>query len=68
MGQFAADWLDGKSIPQAMDILPIALTSANLEQYDADLLDPASVYADPARRNDYLRCMEIPVTTAATSM
>ena len=27
MGQHAADWLDGKSIPQAMDILPIALTA-----------------------------------------
>ena len=26
MGQHAADWLEGKSIPQAMDILPIALT------------------------------------------
>ena len=25
MGQHAADWLEGKSIPQAMDILPIAL-------------------------------------------
>ncbi|TPL99825.1 sugar ABC transporter substrate-binding protein [Mesorhizobium sp. B2-3-10] len=55
MGQFAADWLDGKSIPQAMDILPIALTRANLEWYNADLLDPASVYADPARRDHYLK-------------
>ena len=26
MGQHAADWLEGKSIPQAMDILPSALT------------------------------------------
>lgn len=54
MGQFAADWLDGKSIPQAMDILPIALTSANLAQYEADLVDPASVYGDGKRRNGYL--------------
>ena len=30
MGQHAADWLDGKSIPQAMDILPKALTSSNI--------------------------------------
>ena len=30
MGQFAADWLDGKSVPQGMDIQPIALTSDNL--------------------------------------
>lgn len=55
MGQFAADWLEGKSIPQAMDILPIALTSANLTQYEADLLDPASVYADAPRRDAYLK-------------
>ena len=30
MGQHAADWLEGKSIPQAMDILPIALTDENI--------------------------------------
>jgi ribose transport system substrate-binding protein len=55
MGQHAADWLEGKSIPQAMDILPSALTGANLAQYEADLADPASVYADPKRRDAYLR-------------
>jgi ribose transport system substrate-binding protein len=55
MGAFSADWLDGKSIPQAMDILPIALTRSNIEQYEADLVDPASVFADPNRRNAYLR-------------
>jgi ribose transport system substrate-binding protein len=55
MGQFAADWLDGKSIPQAMDILPIALTSNNMDQYQADLENPAAVFADAARRNTYLR-------------
>ena len=55
MGQFAADWLEGKSIPQAMDILPIALTSSNIAQYEADLADPAPVYTDPARRNGYLK-------------
>lgn len=54
MGQHAADWLEGKSIPQAMDILPSALTSTNLEQYEADLADPAAVYADPERRAYYL--------------
>jgi len=55
MGQFGADWLEGKSIPQAMDILPIALTSDNILQYQADLVDPASVYSDPVRRNAYLK-------------
>src|SRR5215210_6192056 len=55
MGQHAADWLEGKSIPQAMDILPSALTSGNLAQYEADLKDPAAVYADPSRRETYLK-------------
>lgn len=55
MGQYAADWLDGKSIPQAMDILPSALTIDNIAQYEADLVDPAAVYADATRRAVYLR-------------
>ena len=55
MGQHAADWLEGKSIPQAMDILPKALTSQNLVQYEADAADPASVYRDSKRRDEYLR-------------
>jgi ribose transport system substrate-binding protein len=55
LGQHAADWLEGRSIPQAMDILPSALSAANLAQYEADLADPASVWRDVARRNAYLR-------------
>ena len=55
MGQYAADWLDGKSVPQAMDILPKALTLQNLAQYEADVADPASVYRDSRRRDEYLR-------------
>lgn len=55
MGQHAADWLDGKSIPQAMDILPSALTIDNIDQYEADLAYPAGVYANPVRRASYLR-------------
>jgi ribose transport system substrate-binding protein len=55
MGQFAADWLDGRSVPQAMDILPKALTLANIAQYEADVADPAAVFRDPVRRDSYLR-------------
>jgi len=55
MGQYGADWLLGKSIPQAMDILPIALTSENLSAYEADLADPAAAFNDPKRRDLYLR-------------
>jgi ribose transport system substrate-binding protein len=55
MGQYGADWLLGRSIPQAMDILPIALTSQNLAAYEADLADPAAAFNDPKRRALYLR-------------
>ena len=55
MGQHASDWLEGKSIPQAMDILPIALSRENMAKYETDLADPAAVFADPARRDTYLR-------------
>ena len=55
MGQHAADWLEGKSIPQAMDILPSPLTAANIAQYEADLANPGRVWADPARRAAYLK-------------
>lgn len=55
MGMYGADWLQGKSVPQAMDILPIALTSENLPAYEADLADPAAVFNDPVRRAVYLR-------------
>jgi ribose transport system substrate-binding protein len=55
LGHYAADWLEGRSVPQAMDILPRALTATNIAQYEADLADPAGVYADPARRDSYLR-------------
>ncbi len=47
LAQHAADWLDGKSIPQAMDVLPVALSRDNIAKYEADLADPAAVYADP---------------------
>ena len=55
MGQHAADWLEGKSIPQAMDILPKLLTSNNIAAYEGDLADPAAVYRDPVRRAEYLK-------------
>jgi ribose transport system substrate-binding protein len=55
MGQQAANWLEGRSIPQAMDILPRALTAANLAQYEADLTNPGAVYAAHTRRDAYLK-------------
>lgn len=55
LGQHAADWMEGLHVPQAMDILPSALTIDNLAQYEADLADPGAVYADPGRRDAYLK-------------
>jgi ribose transport system substrate-binding protein len=55
LGHYAADWLEGRSVPQAMDILPRALTLANIAQYEADIADPAAVFRDNARRESYLR-------------
>lgn len=55
MGRFASDWLDGRSVPQAMDILPKALTVANIAQYERDVADPRTVYNDLRRRKSYLR-------------
>ena len=55
LGAKAADWLEGKSVPQAMDVLPVALTKDNLPKYEADQADPGAVYNDPARRDAYLK-------------
>jgi ribose transport system substrate-binding protein len=55
MGQHAADWLEGKSIPQAMDILPKALTLQNLDQYERDVADPGAIYRDPQKQASYLK-------------
>ncbi|MCZ8184227.1 MAG: hypothetical protein O9322_14735 [Beijerinckiaceae bacterium] len=55
MAQQAADWLEGRSIPQAMDILPRLITAETLPQFERDETDPAAVYADRARRQSYLR-------------
>jgi len=55
LGHYAADWLDGKSVPQAMDILPSLLTRDKIAQYEADFADPGAVFADAKRRDAYLK-------------
>jgi ribose transport system substrate-binding protein len=55
LGALAADWLEGKSVPQGLDVLPFALTAENMAQYEADQADPGAVYNDPVRREAYLR-------------
>lgn len=55
LGRYGADWLEGKSVPQAMDILPRTLSAANIAAYEADLAHPDEVYRDPARGSAYLK-------------
>jgi ribose transport system substrate-binding protein len=55
MGQHAADWLEGKSIPQAMDILPRVLTPEDIGQYERDTANPEVVYNTPSLRDLYLK-------------
>jgi len=55
LGQYGADWLEGKSIPQAMDILPTALSIENIKHYEEDRQNPAAVFSDPAHRASYLK-------------
>lgn len=55
LGRFAADFLEGRHVPQAMDILPFALTPETLASYEEDVAHPDAVWADPARRDRYLR-------------
>lgn len=54
LGYYSGDWLEGKSVPKAIDILPHALTTDNIAQYELDVSDPAGVFSDSARRTKYL--------------
>lgn len=55
LAQHAADWLEGRSVPQGLDILPSLLSRENLSQFERDTADPAAVYDDRIRRDAYLR-------------
>ena len=56
MGQHAADWLEGKSIPQAMDILPRALTAGEHRAVrGGSRRSGGASIDDPARRDSYLK-------------
>jgi ribose transport system substrate-binding protein len=55
LGSFAADWLEGRPVPHAMDILPRALTQENLADYLADTADAKEVYEDSAKRDGYMK-------------
>ena len=55
LAQHAANWLEGRSVPQGLDILPSLVSRENLSQFERDTSDPAAVYQDRTRRDAYLR-------------
>jgi ribose transport system substrate-binding protein len=45
MGQYAADWLEGKSIPQLIYAKPVYLNSSgSIEAYERDMRDPSAAF------------------------
>jgi ribose transport system substrate-binding protein len=55
LAMFAADWLEGKSVPKGLDILPSLVTPQRIPQFERDSRNPAEVWDDPTRRQAYLR-------------
>jgi ribose transport system substrate-binding protein len=55
LAQYAADWIEGKSVPKGLDILPSLLSADSLSQYERDIARPDAIYHDHARRPVYLR-------------
>ncbi len=55
LGHFAADWLEGKQVPQAMDILPRAVNASNLKSYEKEVKNPAAIFDSPQMRDRYLK-------------
>ncbi len=55
LAQHAADWLEGRSVPKGLDILPSLLSLETIGQFERDAADPAAVFIDPNRSAVYLR-------------
>jgi ribose transport system substrate-binding protein len=55
LGQFGADWIEGKSIPRVMVAAPILLdSSVKVRKYEKDSANPAAVFANRKRWEAYL--------------
>jgi ribose transport system substrate-binding protein len=55
LGQFGADWIESKDVPQLVVARGVKLDSAAaVEQFQTASADPASVFADRARYEQYL--------------
>jgi len=54
IGQFSADWMEGKQVPRVMVADPLLLDSpAKVDQYRADMANPAAVFADHTKLETY---------------
>jgi ribose transport system substrate-binding protein len=55
LGQFGADWIEGKDVPRLVVAKGVQLDSARaVDQFTSASADPASVFADQVRYEDYL--------------
>lgn len=55
LGQFGADWIDGREVPRVIVAKGVKLDSAAaVDRFAAASADPATVFADRARYEDYL--------------
>jgi ribose transport system substrate-binding protein len=55
LGQFGADWIEGKEVPQLVVARGVTLDSAaSVDQFTSASEDPASVFADRSRYEEYL--------------
>jgi ribose transport system substrate-binding protein len=55
LGQFGADWIEGKEVPQLVVAKGVQLDSATaVNQFTTASADPASVFSDRTRYEDYL--------------
>jgi ribose transport system substrate-binding protein len=55
LGQFGADWIEGREVPRMVVAKGISLDSAEaVDRFREASVDPASVFADRARYEAYL--------------
>ncbi|QIK66781.1 sugar ABC transporter substrate-binding protein [Nocardioides sp. HDW12B] len=55
LGQFGADWVEGREVPQLVVARGVQLDSADaVEQFEAAGQDPSAVFGDRARYEEYL--------------
>lgn len=55
LGQFGADWIEGKRVPRMLVAKGVPLSSAaSVESFTADSADPAAAFADRERYEQYV--------------